>query len=414
MRKNIFFYLFFTDIFIMVTPQYLFFLKNINSLLALDAFILIGIFSFKSYELEILSSYLLELVSVGIGSTLATIVCSAFVALFSTVPRFPFLFTWFVSISIFPIVHKMIYSYFLRKTPDDKYLVIGKDESVKKVMEEICKLPYSKIKVMNFVNPDQREIEKASKNGWKVLIADPAISRKVDLSKYNVEVSYLPELVERTLKRIPIEVIEKFRDYYEVTFDQIKESPAKRILDIFISVLALILFSPVIIIIIIGILIEDGRPVIFKQKRVGKDGRTFTIHKFRSMYHEKKKAAKFASQDSHRITKMGKFMRPYRFDEIPQFFDILRGVMSVVGPRPEQVEFVNEFSKKIPFYPYRHKIKPGLTGWAQINYNYAETLEEVKTKLSYDLWYVKNRNLLVDLKIILQTIETVLWRRGAK
>lgn len=114
------------------------------------------------------------------------------------------------------------------------------------------------------------------------------------------------------------------------------------------------------------------------------------------------------------ILKTGKLIRPIRLDETLQFVNISKGDMSIVGPRPEQVPFVRDFEQMIPFYSYRHKVKPGLTGWAQIMYKYSSNLEEVKTKLPYDLWYVKNRSIFLDLRIILQTLEAVLWRRGAK
>jgi lipopolysaccharide/colanic/teichoic acid biosynthesis glycosyltransferase len=119
-------------------------------------------------------------------------------------------------------------------------------------------------------------------------------------------------------------------------------------------------------------------------------------------------------QEKDRILKVGRFIRPFRLDEVLQFVNVLKGEMSVVGPRPEQEEFVKIFEKQIPFYSLRHKVKPGITGWAQLMYKYSSSLEEVKKKLSYDLWYVKNRNIFLDLRIILQTLEAVLWRRGAK
>jgi lipopolysaccharide/colanic/teichoic acid biosynthesis glycosyltransferase len=168
------------------------------------------------------------------------------------------------------------------------------------------------------------------------------------------------------------------------------------------------------LIVAIIIYLEDGLPVVFKQERVGKDGKIFTMIKFRSMRNEKKDSPKFVDQEKDRILKVGKFIRPFRLDEVLQFVNVLRGEMSVVGPRPEQVEFVQIFEKQIPFYHLRHKVKPGITGWAQLMYKYSSSLDEVKKKLSYDLWYVKNRNIFLDLRIILQTLEAVLWRRGAK
>ncbi|HCF38744.1 MAG TPA: polyprenyl glycosylphosphotransferase, partial [Thermosipho africanus] len=216
------------------------------------------------------------------------------------------------------------------------------------------------------------------------------------------------------LKRIPIAVAQKFKEYYELEFSKAKESSAKRVLDIFGGILGLIFFSPFMLITAIAILIEDGRPVVFKQLRVGKDNKPFTLIKFRSMRKLKTDGPKFADQEKNRILKIGRIIRPIRLDESLQFVNILKGDMSIVGPRPEQIPFVREFEQKIQFYSYRHKLKPGLTGWAQIMYQYASNLEEVETKLSYDLYYIKNRSTLMDLRIILKTIEVIVLRKGAK
>jgi lipopolysaccharide/colanic/teichoic acid biosynthesis glycosyltransferase len=161
-------------------------------------------------------------------------------------------------------------------------------------------------------------------------------------------------------------------------------------------------------------LFEDGRPIIFKQQRVGKDGKSFTMYKFRTMRNVRVDQAKFATQEQDRILKIGHIIRPYRLDELPQFFNVLKGEMSVVGPRPEQIDFVKEYSQEIPGYDFRHIVKPGITGWAQIRYKYSASMEETKQKLSYDLYYVKNRTIFLDLKIMLHTLETIVFRRGAK
>jgi lipopolysaccharide/colanic/teichoic acid biosynthesis glycosyltransferase len=124
--------------------------------------------------------------------------------------------------------------------------------------------------------------------------------------------------------------------------------------------------------------------------------------------------SRYATEQGDNIIKIGNLMRPIRLDEIPQFFDILRGTMSFIGPRPEQPRFAEELSEELPYYKLRHKVKTGLTGWAQTNYKYAATIEEQEKKLSYDLFYVKNQSTMLDLQIILKTFETVLFRKGAK
>lgn len=177
----------------------------------------------------------------------------------------------------------------------------------------------------------------------------------------------------------------------------------------------MIILSPVYLVIYLAILLDDGLPIIFKQMRVGLNGSNFIMHKFRSMKKDAESTgAKYATQQENNVTRIGKLMRPVRLDEIPQFYDILIGKMSFVGPRPEQPEFAKELAEALPYYNYRNKLKPGLTGWAQTNYKYAATIEEQAKKLSYDLYYIKNRSLLLDLLIILRTFETVVFRKGAK
>jgi lipopolysaccharide/colanic/teichoic acid biosynthesis glycosyltransferase len=199
-----------------------------------------------------------------------------------------------------------------------------------------------------------------------------------------------------------------------VIFNNVTEHPSKRFLDIIISTIALVILSPVILILSLIIRIEDGKPVIYTQERIGLNNEKFTMHKFRSMKNNTENSnAKFATDEQDRILKIGKIIRPIRLDEILQFYDILKGDMSFVGPRPEQIKFVEEYNNLIPFYWARHKLKPGLTGWAQIMYKYSSNLEEVKTKLSYDLYYVKNRDIFLDVNIVFKTIEAVFWKRGA-
>jgi len=336
-------------------------------------------------------------------------------------PKLPFFTTGFVSITILPIVAYLFAKWYFKILKPQHYLVIGKKEEIGKIMDEIQKASMGKILVYSYMNPSAAVLSETlekEKTFDKILIADPNLidGIKPVLKKAhekNIEIVYLPTLVEDTLKRIPIEVIKLFDEYYEIAFSKHVESSVKRLIDIIGSIIGLVVFSPVMLIVALAIIIEDGRPVVFKQRRIGLNNQPFTLHKFRTMKGENKEA-KFAGQEKDRIMKVGKWARPSRMDEILQFYDIFRGNMSIVGPRPEQEKFVKEYSEKIPFYSYRHKTKPGLTGWAQINYPYSETIEQTKIKLSYDLWYVKNRNILLDLSIILRTIETVLFRRGGK
>lgn len=191
-----------------------------------------------------------------------------------------------------------------------------------------------------------------------------------------------------------------------------------RALDFFASGLLLLAASPVMLVTAVAIWLEDGRKgasILYKQNRVGLEGRVFALTKFRSMRVDAESGgARWASKNDPRVTMVGVFIRRTRIDELPQLLNVLRGHMGFVGPRPERPEFVATLEQKIPYYAYRHTVKPGITGWAQICYPYGSSIEDARMKLEYDLYYVKNHNLLFDLTILVQTVEVVLMGKGAR
>jgi len=189
----------------------------------------------------------------------------------------------------------------------------------------------------------------------------------------------------------------------------------KRILSLLVSSALLLIFSPIILLLMILIRLESKGPALYRQERVGQDGRTFTLVKFRSMHNdaENKSGPVWCSEQDPRVTRVGGVMRRLRLDELPQLFNVFRGDMSLVGPRPERPHFVQQLAESIPFYQLRHIVKPGITGWAQINYGYANSLENTVEKLQYDLFYIKNMSWILDSLIILETIKTVLVRKGS-
>ena len=187
----------------------------------------------------------------------------------------------------------------------------------------------------------------------------------------------------------------------------------KRISDIFIAFCALIVLSPILLITAIAIYLESGGPILFRQERIGLKERPFEILKFRSMRPDPDKGQVWASHTDQRITRVGRFIRKYRIDELPQFFNVLRGDMSVVGPRPEQPLLVAMLEEQIPYYSYRHTVRPGITGWAQIKYKYGASVEDAKNKLEYELFYTKHLSIFFDLVIIFRTVQVVLFGRGA-
>lgn len=192
------------------------------------------------------------------------------------------------------------------------------------------------------------------------------------------------------------------------------ERNIKRLMDVVISGLILMLFLPIWLLIGLAIKLDSRGPVFYKQKRVGKDGKEFMILKFRSMVEdaESQTGPKWAESKDPRVTRVGKVIRALRLDEVPQFWNVLKGEMSLIGPRPERPYFVEKFKEQIPLYTRRLKVKPGITGWAQIKGDYDTTFENVKVKLQYDLFYLENMSLRMDLKILLNTIHVVIRGRG--
>jgi sugar transferase (PEP-CTERM system associated) len=190
----------------------------------------------------------------------------------------------------------------------------------------------------------------------------------------------------------------------------------KRAFDIVISGLLFILTLPIMLLTALAIFIETGRPIFYSQERVGECGQSFPMLKFRSMRvdAEKDGVARWAAKNDNRVTRVGQFIRLTRIDELPQILNVLNGDMSFVGPRPERPQFVRELVKQIPYYASRHSVKPGITGWAQIRYPYGASLDDAAKKLQFDLYYVKNHTLFLDLIVLFQTAQVVLFGRGAR
>ena len=192
---------------------------------------------------------------------------------------------------------------------------------------------------------------------------------------------------------------------------------SKRALDLFAGLTIFLFTWPLMLLVAIAIRIESGGkgPILFHQVRVGLNGKAFRVHKFRSMRTDAEAdgVARWATKNDSRITRVGNFIRKARLDELPQVFNVLRGEMSLVGPRPERPEFVEQLERELPFYAERHRVKPGLTGWAQLSYPYGATMEDARNKLEYDLYYVKNASAFLDMIILLETVEVVLWGKGA-
>ena len=239
----------------------------------------------------------------------------------------------------------------------------------------------------------------------------------LDAQERGLEISQMPSTYEELLGRVPIQHLEA--DWIIRSFvDEARVSKfyelGKRILDIiggFVGALIFLIFFPFVALLIF---IDSGTPITYMQTRSGKGGKMYQMLKFRTMYQDAEKDGKvqLTLQNDTRITRVGSVLRKAHIDELPQFLNVLQGVMSLVGPRSERPEWIMEFEKQIPFYRARLQVKPGITGWAQVNYSYYATVEEMAIKLEYDLYYLKHRNLFMDLIIILRTVGQVLHFRG--
>jgi len=239
----------------------------------------------------------------------------------------------------------------------------------------------------------------------------------LDTQEKGIEISRMPSVYEELLGRVPIRLLEA--DWILRSFvDQSRASEfyelGKRLLDIiggFFGVVLLLITLPFIS---IGILLDSGRPVFYTQTRAGRGAQDYKILKFRTMVQDAEADGipQWASEDDERATSFGRILRRTHLDELPQFINVLRGEMSLVGPRAERPELVEMFQKHVPFYRARLLVKPGITGWAQVNFGYASTIDETVVKLEFDLYYIKHRNLLTDFVILLRTPSTVLGLRG--
>lgn len=258
-------------------------------------------------------------------------------------------------------------------------------------------------KRINAVAADLHSLELSS--DWQKFLAKCTLS---GIPVYNVR-----QLQESLTGRV------KIHHMYENDLGSLLPSPVysliKRIIDISLILLTFPVTLPVMAITAVAIRLESEGGAMFIQNRVGQGGKEFRIYKFRSMCKDSEKdGAKFASSGDMRVTRIGKFIRKTRIDELPQFFNVLKGDMSLIGPRPEQKAFVDKFETEIPFYNYRHIVKPGISGWAQVVHGYAANVDDTRIKVEHDFYYIKNFSLWLDILIIFKTLKTMLTGFGAR
>lgn len=238
----------------------------------------------------------------------------------------------------------------------------------------------------------------------------------LDCRIIGVPILDLAGFYERARAEVPVDSLKASWLVYGDGFvqGQLREL-SKRVFDVVSSAILLVLAAPVMAAAAIAIRLDSPGPVLYRQERVGLGGKVFWCIKFRSMRTDAEKdgVARWASKNDSRITRVGAFIRKTRIDELPQLFSVLQGEMSMVGPRPERPSFVAQLREQIPYYDLRHTVKPGLTGWAQVRYAYGASLEDARKKHQFDLYYVKNNSVLLDLQVLIETVSVVLFREGA-
>ncbi|WP_179315821.1 sugar transferase [Winogradskyella undariae] len=303
-------------------------------------------------------------------------------------------------------------------TTDPNYKIIGFINSEVSTLESVKFKGLPEFKPEDFLRTIEAEkiseILVASSNTEAIMVE--VYHDLILLLERGFKIRDYTQVYEELLKKVPIQFVGK--DFYKYfPFSRSNENKLyiffQRTFDVVFSIVGLTLGLFILPIVLIGNLIGNKGPLFYRQERVGKNSKPFNILKLRSMVvNAEQGEAKWAQKNDTRITKFGMFLRRSRMDEIPQFYNVLKGDMSVIGPRPERPFFVNELARIIPFYETRHIIKPGLTGWAQVSTRYGASVDDSLTKLQYDLYYIKHRSVFLDLNIFIKTLSTILYYRG--
>lgn len=325
-----------------------------------------------------------------------------------------------LSFALIYIWRRFFYSFFSKVSRLRQTVLIGSTDTMDLVNAEIIRKPYLGFSVLASIAAEDvatSEIPKAELVAVeRSVIKDQNVLQKVfALLGTETEVMDLAKFAEKVSGKIPLKSIDEswFIEYCGHQ-DSKSYDMLKNLIDTTVAILLLILLIPLAIIILPILLIVHGRPIFFSQKRTGLNNKPFTLYKIRSMVVDaEKNGVQWAKPGDARITPLGKFLRKTRIDELPQLINIIRGEMSLVGPRPERPEMIaKELAPTIPFYNLRHLVKPGVTGWAQVNFRYGFSQQDTMEKLQLDLFYVKNRNIWVDIIVILKTVKTVLTGAG--
>lgn len=292
------------------------------------------------------------------------------------------------------------------------FIRAGRDEDVAVPRERVCRSEMPLVELVDRLRVDEIIVATREQRGGAVPM-DQLLACRTN----GVRILDAAAFYERSHGAIPIDSLKASWLVYGSGFLQGPgRRAAKRLFDIVSSLLLLVIGLPVMVVAAVAIKLDSAGPVIYRQQRIGHGGRLFWCLKLRSMRTDAEKdgIARWATKGDARITRVGAFIRKTRIDELPQLFSVLRGDMSMVGPRPERPAFVEQLREQIPLYDLRHGIKPGVTGWAQVRYRYGETVEDARQKHQFDLYYIKNNSIWLDLRVLVETVTVVLFQEGAQ
>lgn len=343
---------------------------------------------------------------------------------------------FYLSIICSMSIGRLAYIFFINSPRFVKNVILVADGDRLEEIEKNFTLADANYKIKYFINTNTKQAEKIEKEVsasklkelvqqgiHEIVVTNSSKFSSIDLYNDLLDVFNQGHVIKeysQVYENLSGRVYVNFKNdqlYKQFPFSEHNVKPfyklVHRFFDIVISFIGLIVLLFLIPPLLLLNMMANRGPLLYTQERVGRKGKCFKIYKLRSMVvNAEKNGAVWAEKNDMRVTKFGKFLRKTRLDEFPQFFNILKGEMSVIGPRPERPIFVKELSKEIPFYPTRHIIKPGLTGWAQVNTSYGATVEDSLKKLQYDLYYIKHRNVFLDLNIAIKTLSTIIFYRG--
>jgi len=342
---------------------------------------------------------------------------------------------------VLPLARIFVYRFFAVNLVKRNVLVVGAGQAASRIGSLRRQSDKRRFEVVGYIPGSPEEKEFAEKTGFGPLFqtleeavegltvdeivvalderrgAFPARTL-LEQKFHGIQVTDIMEFLEKELEKIDLAVMYPGWFIFETSrHSNPLQGSLKRIFDLSISAFLLVLLSPIFLFVALGIYLEDGfsSPILYRQNRVGRNHEHFDLLKFRSMVPdaESKTGVRWASgNDDDPVTRVGRFIRRFRIDELPQVLNVLMGEMSIVGPRPERPEFVEQISEAVPMYDYRHCVRPGITGWAQLNFPYGSSVLDAREKLKYDLYYIKNADIIFDVFVLLQTLEVVLWGKA--